>query len=91
MLAESRAFRHATPHNPEGAHRQLASNVGPVRQATFVYAGIDVERTGVLTGTRGRQLEERCPGGISPMSVLIRPQASADELHFGLALDASIA
>ena len=28
--------------------------------ATFVYAGIDVERSGVLTGTRGRQLAGRC-------------------------------
>jgi hypothetical protein len=28
--------------------------------ATFVYAGIDVERSGVFTGTRGRQLAGRC-------------------------------
>src|SRR5262249_42801078 len=28
--------------------------------ATFVYAGIDVERCGVFTGTRGRQLAGRC-------------------------------
>src|SRR5262249_32729533 len=27
---------------------------------TFVYAGIDVERCGVFTGTRGRQLAGRC-------------------------------
>ena len=28
--------------------------------ATFIYAGIDVERCGVFTGTRGRQLAGRC-------------------------------
>jgi hypothetical protein len=28
--------------------------------ATFVYAGIDVERSGLFTGTRGRQLAGRC-------------------------------
>lgn len=28
--------------------------------ATFIYAGIDVERSGVFTGTRGRQLAGRC-------------------------------
>lgn len=28
--------------------------------ATFIYAGIDVERRGVFTGTRGRQLAGRC-------------------------------
>ena len=28
--------------------------------ATFVYAGIEVERSGVFTGTRGRQLAGRC-------------------------------
>jgi hypothetical protein len=28
--------------------------------ATFIYAGIDVERCGVVTGTRGRQLAGRC-------------------------------
>jgi hypothetical protein len=28
--------------------------------ATFVYAGIDVERSGVFTGVRGRQLAGRC-------------------------------
>jgi hypothetical protein len=28
--------------------------------ATFVYAGIDVERSGVFIGTRGRQLAGRC-------------------------------
>jgi hypothetical protein len=28
--------------------------------ATFIYAGIDVERCGVFTGTRGRQLAVRC-------------------------------
>jgi len=28
--------------------------------ATFLYAGIDVERCGVFTGTRGRQLAGRC-------------------------------
>ena len=28
--------------------------------ATFIYAGIDVERCGVFTGTRGRQLARRC-------------------------------
>lgn len=28
--------------------------------ATFVYAGIDVERSGVFTGTRGKQLAGRC-------------------------------
>lgn len=28
--------------------------------ATFIYAGIDVERSGVFTGTRGKQLAGRC-------------------------------
>lgn len=28
--------------------------------ATFIYAGIDVERSGLFTGTRGRQLAGRC-------------------------------
>ena len=28
--------------------------------ATFVYAGIEVERSGLFTGTRGRQLAGRC-------------------------------
>ena len=28
--------------------------------ATFIYAGIDIERCGVFTGTRGRQLAGRC-------------------------------
>jgi hypothetical protein len=28
--------------------------------ATFIYAGIDVEQSGVFTGTRGRQLAGRC-------------------------------
>ena len=28
--------------------------------ATFVYAGIDVERSGLFTGIRGRQLAGRC-------------------------------
>jgi hypothetical protein len=28
--------------------------------ATFIYAGIDVERCGVFSGTRGRQLAGRC-------------------------------
>jgi hypothetical protein len=40
---------------------------GPLRSpevlhlpAKFIYAGIDVERCGVFTGTRGRQLAGRC-------------------------------
>ena len=36
--------------------------------ATFIYAGIDVERCGVFTGTRGRQLAGRLPE-----ELLLRP------------------
>ena len=50
-------------HNPHPGREALSDHFKDFTEhlpATFTYAGIDVERCGVFTGTRGRQLAGRC-------------------------------
>lgn len=58
MVDEIHNLSHGTPAGDDlSDHLKYFTEHLP---ATFIYAGIDLERCGVFTGTRGRQLAGRC-------------------------------